>query len=219
MRSRTNSADEALRALHAFAIESNPWQADSADTSGWEISVASQSSTATHQTFMAITTDSNPPCLNATNETNDHDFREYANYLRYVDSGLDGSASQSTPAARPTSFAASNHHPFRTQQTDDPRPHSFRSGTSSTQHEEPADERPISDTNAHRCSRSRTRTFLKFVSKRPFSSSGAGFMPCRSRSPSLTLDANKSAASPGFTFGVNSPARFFLRSRRMAARR
>ncbi len=159
---------------------------------------------------MAITTDS---CLNAMNEANDRDFREYANYLCYVDSGLDESASQSTPAARPTSFAASNHHPFQTQQTGDPRPHSFQSGTSSTQHEEPADERPISDTNAHRCSRSRTRTFLKFVSKRPFSSSGAGFMPCRSRSPSLTLDANKSAASPGFTFGVNSPARFFFYAR------
>ena len=33
-------------------------------------------------------------------------------------------------------------------------------------------------------------------------------MPRRSRSPSLALDANKGAPSPGFTFGTNSPARF-----------
>ncbi|THH11438.1 hypothetical protein EW145_g672 [Phellinidium pouzarii] len=121
IRAYTNSADEALRALHAIAIETpNPWidAIDAIDTSAWGGMSQSHSSLSTRgtQTFMAITTDMNPHTslanAHATASATVEDFREYVPYLRYVETS---SVAGSSRVGNNNERVASNNS-FRTQQ-------------------------------------------------------------------------------------------------------
>lgn len=209
VRSRSDSADEALRALHAIAVEANTWSVQrSAD---WQRPTSSFSSASTRpvQTVMAITTDTDPTSSFAdwnvgTNATTD-DFREYAPYLQYAETG----AVSSEDDLRAKSAAASgrsSRYSFRGSYATDLANQTASSSPiqcGETANSE-ASHRQDSGTTGQR-SRSRTRSLLKFVSRRPFSSSGAGFVPFRA---SQTPPQTALAAEPSFEFGKGTQAAF-----------
>ncbi|OCB86304.1 Pkinase-domain-containing protein [Sanghuangporus baumii] len=198
IRSRTNSADEALRALHAIAIGSPaPWKSIASSQS------SSSESTHDGQTFMAITTDVSPSvptaadvraAANATTE----DFQEYMPYLRFVDASVTGST-KVTPAA--------SIHSFRTERVSEYVAISGPSSpdTSPLQRRQTPDcpaQRPQDSISSRR--RSRPRSLLKFVSRRPFSSSGSGFLPIPSSKAPTTATPD---TETGLSFSAAGPAR------------
>ncbi|KAI5123265.1 hypothetical protein M0805_001354 [Coniferiporia weirii] len=214
IRPRMDSADEALRELHAIAVETPvPWS-DVVGASSWGRTSQSRSSVSTRgaQTFVAITTDMNTnsmladvnPATNATVE----DFREYVPYLRYAESTPIAGSSRMGNNAPPVTSDGS----FRAQKSTDNtavvgssfRAPSVQCGeTSDCQTQQRQDSGPTRR-------RSRPRSLLKFVSRRPFSASGAGFAPSRaSQSPaSQSPTTTPFHADPGLEAGADATSRF-----------
>lgn len=207
IRSATNSADVALRALHAIAVESpNVW-ADELSSSAWNEVEHSRSSESTHgaQTFMAITTDMPPvnshvdvrEAVREAARSTSEDFREYVPYLRYVE----GSSAAGTPRSQSISGPSkeTGSKSFRTEQRPDPasistsfRGSSVQRGeTPNYQSQQRTDHQSQSQSQSPARRRSRGRSLLKFVSRRPFSASSAGFAPSPSppTPPTTTLHA------------------------------
>ena len=218
VRTRSDSADEALRTLHALAIESNPWTAP-LDTSGWHRSQSQSSvSTRASQAFMAITTDvnarpSSDDAIIPSSAVTANDFEEYAPYLRYADSAWERGSEVLTPPSGPASpLPRTSSHSFRRQQPTGRgkesaiNRHSFREQLTSSivqsgetsDRQTPVRQRPI-------FSRHRSGSLLKFVARRPFSSSGAGFIPSY---PSQASSAIAMDPEAGFQFGESSTTDF-----------
>lgn len=178
--------DEALRALHAIATVAPNLQVN--------VSTDSYSSISTHgaQAFMAITTDGIADEFAVKSEvavnTAADDFHEYTDYLRFVESPS-SSSKRPTPVSSSPSFRIPCRRPSPISSQCPPHP----ARSSSPQRDEyfarPTPRRQDSFVSFRR--RSCLRSFLKFVGRRPFSSSSSGFVPTRSSTAfiSPTIDA------------------------------
>lgn len=195
-------ADQALRALQAIVTEAPRRQNN--------VSAHSCASDSTHgaQAFLAITTDAIadtvPVKVDTAINTATDDFREYADYLCFVDSPIACSA-KPTPAASTNSF---RNIPDRLSSPSSiinrpPLPSKSSAVERETLPSRPAARRQDSSVSSRR--RSRSRSLLKFVGRRPFSSSSSGFLPTRS---STVFAAPTTSIETGVHRGSTAKARF-----------
>ena len=190
IRCQTDPADEALRALHAIAVVNSAlWSGVHNDD---QISrTCSTVSTRGDQTFLAITTDVRADASlvghTALTSATTEDFNEYVPYLRYVDSSI-AESKRITPETSVHSFRAEHVNPS-----------TFHSNEAPSEETHESHEQRQQGASAIK---RRSRSLLKFVSRRPFSSSGSGLLSQRP-SPSSTSPSPETS----FSFGSNAASR------------